>query len=77
MKQDTKGSLDLYVEKGIPTGGFLRAVLANDLMEAVGRADWQNQKDLHEICDYVYNCMPIPCHGSYENVDNWIKAFNK
>ena len=74
MKKTTKDSLDRYAEHGIPTGGFLRAVLANDLMEAFGRADTENRQDMFEIVGHVYNEMPSPCHGSYEIVDEWIEA---
>ena len=35
-------SLNLYVKKGVPVGDFLTAVLSNDLFEAVGRADNDN-----------------------------------
>ncbi len=72
MKPETKESLDRYARDRIPTGGFLRAVLANDLMEAMGRADESNRDDLFQICEYVYNDMPSNCHGSYGTVDTWL-----
>lgn len=72
MREDIKNSLDCYVNHGRPTGDFLRAVLANDLMMAFGRADIDNQRDMFSICDYVYNYMPDNCHGSYEIVDRWL-----
>lgn len=73
MRQDTKDTLDRYAQQGIPTGGFLRAVLANDLMEAMGRADPGNRATMFEICSYVYNEIPYNCHGSYKIVDEWIE----
>lgn len=36
--------LKRYVEHHTPTGGFLRAVLENDLREACARADDENVK---------------------------------
>ena len=72
MKQTTKDALDRYVQDHIPTGGFLRAVLANDLMQALGRADCENRRDIYEICSYIYNEIPSSCHGSYEKVDAWL-----
>lgn len=74
MRSDIKHTLDLYATKGIPTGDFLAAVLSNDLMDAMGRADEDNRDDLFEICEYVYNDMPAPCHGSREKVRAWIMS---
>ena len=70
---EAKESLDRYVKNRISTGGFLRACLANDFMEAVGRADVVNIHYLRDIASYIYNDMPISSHGSYEIVDNWLK----
>jgi hypothetical protein len=55
----------------VPVGGFLTAVLANDLFESVCRADEDNYAALRSIVNYVYNCMPSPCHGSREKVAAW------
>ena len=74
MKIETLESLQRYADNHIETGGFLRAVLENDLMEAVGRADEINQQDLFDICGYVYNDMPAICHGSPEKVQAWLDA---
>jgi len=72
MREDIKKSIDRYVHHGIPTGGFLRAVLANDLMEAFARADDHNRLDLFSICQYIHNDIPAISHGSYELVQAWI-----
>jgi len=66
-------SLLLYLSDGIPTGDFLRAVLANDLMEAVGRADCDNCEALPHIVSWVYSHVPRLARGSYEAVDTWLK----
>jgi len=73
IPENVKASLDRYVMNGIPTGDFLRAVLSNDLFEAVGRADMDNQHNLVSICQYIYNYCPSTCHGSLKKVDEWIK----
>lgn len=76
IPDELKRALDDYAQHGTPTGGFLRAVLANDLMGAVGRADSNNVRLLQEICGYVYNELPgrrSGCCGSYEAVDTWIE----
>ena len=74
IKQSTLDSLKRYVEQGIPTGGFLEAVLSNNLMEACGRADEENAATLFQICAYIYNELPAPCHGSPAKVSAWLKA---
>ena len=73
MKLATKESLDRYANHGIPTGGFLRAVLQNNLNEAVARGDEENLRDLAEIVRYVYNQFPSNCWGSPERVDAWLE----
>ena len=58
---------------GVPAGGFVMAVLRNDLFEVVARADSNNQAHLAEVCMYVYNRLPRGCFGSPEAVENWAK----
>jgi len=73
-RHEAAESIRRYVDLGIPTGGFLRAVLANDLMEAVGRADESSLLHLADICRFVYNDIPSNVHGSYARVDAHIAA---
>ena len=73
MRDEIKEAMDRYAETGCPTGDFLRAVLENNLMEAFGRADEGNTRDMREIVAYVYNEIPANCHGSPEVVAEWIK----
>jgi hypothetical protein len=63
-----------YLEHGIAPGHFLLAVLTNDLMEAVGRADPESAAGLVSLCSYLYNETPGLCHGSPEKVAAWIYA---
>ena len=72
MKQSIKDSIDRYVKDKCPTGSFLRYVLENNLMGAMGQADEDNCRDLFEICNYVYNKIPASCHGSPEKVKAWL-----
>lgn len=74
MREDIKEAIDRYAKERRPVGDFLTAVLANDLMEATGRADADNRKDLFEICSYVYNHIPTRCHGSRQRVKEWLAA---
>ena len=63
-----------YIEEGIPTGGFLHAVFANDLFESVGRADEENLAALTQIVTWIYNEAPSACHGSYDKVSKWLRG---
>lgn len=69
-----KESLSRYVEHRISPGGFLTAVLENNLMEAVGRADAINMRNLHEISKYVYNELPSNVWGSREKVEKHLSG---
>ena len=71
---EIKDTLDRYVNRRIETGGFMRAVLENDLFGAVAKADLRNGNRLPEIVRYIYNNLPIGCYGSKENVNNWLKG---
>lgn len=73
ISEEVKSSIDRYVQQGVETGGFLRAVLENNLMEALGRADIHNRYNLFDICGYLYNDVPGECHGSPEKVTAWLK----
>ena len=68
-------SLDAYVSTGRPTGGFLEAVLSNDLKEATGRADERALDNLPHIVAYCYNDIPSGCWGSPERVTAWLNGW--
>jgi len=60
-----------YVEDGYLPGGFLTAVLENDLMGALGHADIINQRALPAIGQWLYNYAPAGCYGSKEAVQRY------
>ena len=66
-----KGAFQRYFEYGIATGGFLQKVLENDLMSAVGRADENHILRLRNICEFIYNELPVVCYGSPKKFDDW------
>ena len=70
-------SIDAYVAIGQPTGGFLEAVLSNDLAESIGRADEGALDTLPHIVAYIYNETPAGCWGSRGRVREWIAARRK
>ena len=65
-------ALDNYWNHGYEPGSFLRAVICNDLVEAVSRADPWNQKNLFKIVIYMINNAPINSWGSFEVYKEWI-----
>ena len=67
-----KESIDAYVETGRPTGGFLRAVINNDLVMAVGLADEENLPLLPVFVWYLYNECPRGCFGFSTAWSEWI-----
>ncbi len=69
-----RSGLKFYILKGLPPGGFLRAVLSNDLIEAFGRADHINQHCVKNYVSFLYNYAPTSCWKSPENVTQWIKV---
>ena len=73
IPEHAKYQIDQYVDKRIPPGGFIAAVLANDLMEAFQRADDINTEYMRDIVQYIYNNTPSNCHGSPEIVRQWIE----
>lgn len=63
--------LAYYVIFGTPPGSFLTAVLANDLMEAMGRADLENRQLLFNYTFNLYNYAIPQCYGSHATVTKW------
>lgn len=61
-----------YVDERIPPGGFLNAVLENDLKEAFSRADEQSLAGMFGIVSYCYNEIPGVCWGSPQKVEAWL-----
>lgn len=71
---DTKEQIDNYVKYRVPPGGFLYAILSNNFMDVVMKADDRNIRCLVDIARYLYNDTPCDCWGSIENVENWLKG---
>jgi hypothetical protein len=77
INSDIHGSLERYLNHGIPCGSFLMAVLENNLMEAFGRADIGNSANLKNIVGYVYMHVPSNAWGSKEKVNEFLKQFER
>lgn len=67
-------SIEAYVLQGRPVGGFLHAVLCNDLMESFAKADHINIHALPHIVAYIYQRVPVHLYGGYTIVDKHIAA---
>lgn len=58
IPEHTRSGIMQYVEHGIQPGGFLTAVLSNDLYNATGRADRENLAALPAIVMWFANHCP-------------------
>lgn len=70
----TLDGLKRYYQYGIAPGGFLTAVLCNDLAGAVGKADQHNIHCLKDICTLLHWDFPIAAWGSESNVKQWMAS---
>jgi hypothetical protein len=61
-----------YIEDGVEPGGFLSAVLVNDLTGAVAHADDVNMRNLPAYVRFFYNHCPSACWGNRDKVTAWI-----
>lgn len=60
-----------YVMHGVPLPEFLHAVFANDLMQAVAKADDLNRERLRDYAVFMTNHLPIHCYQSAAAVRLW------
>lgn len=72
--KELRGALRRYFEQGIETGGFLRAVLENNLHEAVARAASPEAiAALPHLAEWIYRHAPNARHGSPERVREFLE----
>ena len=74
VPSETIEMIHRYVYDGTPPGGFLLAVMSNNLHDACARADDDNARNLPAIVAYLYNEVPSGCWGSAQRVADWIAA---
>jgi hypothetical protein len=67
------GGIKRYILNGIPPGGFLSALLSNDFMGAIGKADEDNSNALKGWAQFLYNYGPNGCFGSPGAFSKWIE----
>lgn len=73
IHDDVLQSLKDYVEHGTEPGGFLQAVLANDLSKSIARADSHNMMSLPAIVVWLYEYVPSVCWGHPDRVSCWMR----
>jgi len=63
-----------WIEHGTKPGGFLSAVIENDLLSALGMADdHMTRDDIRAIALWFHWQAPSDCHGSHEKIAAWRK----
>jgi hypothetical protein len=65
--------LENYLLHGYMPGGFLTAVICNDLQLACGRADHWNKPRLPEIVNEVFFKLPAQAYGNAERMRAWCR----
>lgn len=63
-----------WVHEGRVPGDFLQAVIRNDLVDAVSRADRESLAGIVGLMQWFYNHAPGQCWGSRERLDTWAQA---
>ncbi len=69
-----ENALESYVSERYHPGGFLVAVLSNDLVRSCELADHINRLCLFEIVSYIYNNIPSACWGDKDTVESWLSG---
>lgn len=73
IPEHMRAGIRRYIENGSRTGGFLNALLSNDLMDTYRRADLTNRASMANWMRFL-SSMPPGSHGSRSNVKAWIEA---
>jgi hypothetical protein len=71
VPEHLKPGLMRYLDEHSKPGSFLRAVLENDLHEAVSRMEPPSFPDLKAVLSYLYNCAQGHAWGNPEKFDKW------
>ena len=67
-------SLLFYAQRRVKPGHFLTAVLCNNLVEAINRADEESLKALPHIVRFCKNQLPQCCWGSPQAFAEWVST---
>jgi len=72
--QDHIDTIELYLKSGAEPGSGTRAILENNLCDAVRRLDATSLEILPQIVTHVFRNVPGNAWGSKAVVDAWIRA---
>ena len=67
-------SINRYVEHRLSPGGFVTAVLSNDLTGAFNQADTDSEAGIRDILKYVRWEIPAESWGSPAKVEAWLNS---
>ena len=67
------GGIFRYLTNGVSPGGFLTAVICNNLHDAVRKADDVNIDLLPAYVNFFHNNAPVACWRSRSAFDGWMK----
>ncbi len=65
--------LERYLAFGIHPGGFMRAILSNDLVDVINRADADALSCLRPLSLLVFDCIDTRAWGTRQRVDEWME----
>lgn len=73
LPEHMRYGMQAWIEHGRDShpGSFLTAILSNDFMGAIGRADEENIRALRNYAVYLYSYAPAGCFGSVQNFLSW------
>lgn len=71
LPEHIRDGVQRYIDHGIQPGGFLTAVICNDLIGVLDRADDINCERLHDIVSFFYMEAPSICWGSPAAFHEW------
>lgn len=71
VHEDCRHALFNWLVFGWEPGGFLTAVLTNDLWRAAAVADTENTKRLAYVTKFVMHAVPLTARGTLETMRKW------
>jgi len=69
-----RAAIDRFVRDRLRPGGFVNAILENDLLEAINRADSANLFLIPHIVAYMAEHVPASARGSEAWVNDWLQG---
>ncbi len=74
IPEHMRGAVSRYVMHGLHPGGFLPAIICNDLQSAVARADSVNQSRIADYIRFFSSHVPRAAWGAESMMNKWMKG---